>query len=145
MLMRVATIVILLAAAFAQYGTVSLPADVGTSVKQTGLFFSVPTTSLCTPSQCPAGLYNITYHIASRSACATPGSAGITLTISYTDDDGAHSFGNAIPLGVLYEAADEMVPLRSAGTAAITYSVNYAGCTSGTGTYGIYLQPVRVQ
>ena len=126
------------------------------TVSSTGLTAAISSTTLCASTTCGAGQYVVNYYLDSTAACTTPGGAAATLTIAWTDETGAKSFqvplngagvsgGNSLPLGNTADFGSGDVSLWSAGSANITYSTSYTGCTTGTGTYALRIALRQVQ
>jgi len=126
------------------------------AVSSTGLTASVGSSTLCASSTCGAGQYIVNYYLDSTTGCTTPGSAATYLTIAWTDETNAKTFqvplngngvlgGNSLSLGSTANFASGDVSLWSAGSANITYSTTYAGCTTGTGTYALRITVRQVQ
>jgi hypothetical protein len=120
------------------YGTVSV----------TGQTAAIASTSLCATSICGAGEYVLNYYLDATVACTTAGSAAATLTIGWSDETNAKTLqvplngtgisgGNSLALGATANFGSGSVTIWSAGSANITYSTSYAGCTTGTGTYAL--------
>jgi hypothetical protein len=128
------------------YGAVSL----------TGQTAAIASTALCASATCGAGQYIVNYYVDSTLACTTAGSAATSLTIGWTDETGAKTFqsplsgtgvsgGNSLPLGNTTNFGSGDIALWSAGSANITYSTAYTGCTTGTGTYAVRVTVKQVQ
>ncbi|HUK26423.1 MAG TPA: hypothetical protein VLV49_17725 [Terriglobales bacterium] len=128
------------------YGTASLTAQTA----------AIGSTNLCASTTCGAGQYVVNYYLDSTLSCTTPGSAAAALTIGWTDETGAKTFqaplsgtgvsgGNSLGLGSTSNFGSGTISLWSVGTAAITYSTSYTGCTTGTGTYALRLAVRQVQ
>jgi hypothetical protein len=122
------------------YGTVSV----------TGQTAAIASTTLCATSTCGAGQYELNYYMGATVACATSGSAAASLTIGWTDETNAKTLqvplngagisgGNSLALGTTTNFGSGSVTIWSAGSANLTYSTSYAGCTTGTGTYALRL------
>jgi hypothetical protein len=102
-----------------------------------------------------SGLYEIVWNIRSTSACATPGSAGVTLTIGWTDDTGGKTFivpqvgtgssGNNVVLGATGNFGQGTFEINSTGAVPITYLTTATACTSGTLGYSIDIATIQVK
>ncbi len=128
------------------YGTASL----------TGQTAAIGSTTLCASTTCGAGQYIVNYYVDSTVTCTTPGSAAATLTIGWTDETNAKTMqvplngtgvsgGNSLSLGDTANFASGDISLWSGGSANITYSTSYTGCTTGTGTYALRIALRQVQ
>ena len=128
----------------------SMSGDSNHSVSLTSQTASIAATNLCpaTAGGCnTSGQYVIHWSIRNTVACATPGGAGVTLTVGWSDDIGAKSFtvsqngtgsaGITVNLGVAGNFGQGTLVINSTGAAAITYSTTLAACTSGTATYNL--------
>jgi hypothetical protein len=126
------------------------------AVAPTGQTAAISSTTLCATSACGAGQYEVSYYLDSTVACTTPGSAAASLTIGWTDETNAKSLqvplggtgisgGNSMALGSTSNFGSGAIALWSAGSAAITYSASYTGCTTGTGTYALRVAVKQVQ
>lgn len=137
----------------------STSGDSNHSTSVTGQTASIATTNLCPASaggcnSSPLGMYVIAWTIRSSVSCATPGPAGITLTLGWTDDVGAKTFivpqtgtgssGTSVALGSTSNFGQGQLVVTTTGAAAITYATTYAACTSGTATYALELSVVQV-
>lgn len=119
------------------------------------------TASIATKNLCPSatggcntsGQYIVFWTIRSSLACATPGPAGVTLTLGWTDDVGAKTFivpqtgtgssGTSVALGTTTGFGQGSFVMNSTGAAAITYATTLAACTTGTATYNVQLSTVQ--
>ena len=128
------------------YGTVSLA----------GQTAAISSTTLCASATCGAGQYIVNYYVDSTLGCTTVGSAAAALTISWTDETNAKTLqvplsgsgisgGNSLSLGNTANFGSGDISLWSAGSANITYSMSYTGCTTGTGTYAVRMALRQVQ
>lgn len=139
--------------------TGSTSGDSNHSTSLTGQTASISSTNLCPASagacnSSPLGMYEIAWTIRSSVACATPGPAGVTLTIGWTDDVGAKTFvvpqsgtgssGTSVALGSTSNFGQGQLVLTTTGAAAITYATTYAACTTGTGTYALEIAVFQI-
>jgi hypothetical protein len=126
------------------------------TASSTGLTAAVSSTTLCASATCGAGQYEVNYYLDSTVACTTAGSAATALTIGWTDETNAKtqqvplsgngvSGGNSLPLGNTANFGSGSVTFWSAGSANITYSTSYTGCTTGTGTYAVRVTVRQLQ
>jgi len=113
-------------------------------VSVTGQTAAIASSTLCTSTTCGAGQYIVNYYLDSTVACTTAGSSAASLTIGWTDETNAKTFqvpmngsgvsgGNSLALGSTANFASGDISLWSAGSANITYSTSYTGCTTGDG------------
>ncbi len=142
-----------------------------TGVNQTAQTALINTSNLCaaTAQLCNvAGQYRIDWNIwGSGTACATPGSGGVTFSLTWTDENSvSHSAvvvpavsqtsGTAVAVNVsaptmafqstlANESASGSYVLSSSGAAAIQYAVAYVACNTGTGTYNLRASTTRLQ
>jgi len=126
------------------------------TVATTGLTAAVGSTTLCASATCGAGQYVVNYYLDSTLACTTPGSASASLTIGWTDETSVKTLqvplsgagvsgGNSITLGNTANFGNGTLTLWSAGSANVTYSTSYTGCTTGTGTYAVRIAVRQLQ
>jgi hypothetical protein len=126
------------------------------TVSSTGLTAAVASTTACASATCGAGQYVVNYYLDSTVACTTPGSAAAALTIGWTDETNAKTLqvplsgagvsgGNSLPLGSTANFGNGSITIWSAGSANITYSTSYTGCTAGTGTYALRIAVRQLQ
>ncbi len=126
------------------------------TVSSTGLTAAVGSTTLCASTTCGAGQYVVNYYLDSTVTCTTPGSAAASLTIGWADEASAKTLqvplsgagvsgGNTISLGSTANFGNGAITLWSAGSANITYSTSYTGCTTGTGTYALRIAVRQLQ
>jgi len=126
------------------------------TASSTGLTAAVASTALCASATCGAGQYVVNYYLDSTLACTTAGSAAAAVTIGWTDEVGAKTLqvplsgtgisgGNSLGLGNATNFGSGTLTLWSAGSANITYSTSYTGCTTGTGTYAVRIAVRQLQ
>jgi hypothetical protein len=126
------------------------------TVSSTALTVAVGSTTLCASATCGAGQYVVNFYLDSTLACTTAGSAATSLTIGWTDETSAKtqqvpltgtgvSGGNSLPLGNTANFGSGSITFWSAGSANITYSTSYTGCTTGTGTYAVRVAVRQLQ
>jgi len=110
---------------------------------------------LCPSTACGAGQYRIAYYLGSAGACASPGNAAASLTISWKDETatrtmkvpltGLGTSSAGLSLGSTSNFANGEISIWSAGDAAITYSTSYKGCTAGAAKYSLRIAAEKVQ
>ncbi len=126
------------------------------TVSSTGLTSAVGSTTLCASATCGAGEYEVNYYLDSTLPCTTAGSASASLTIGWTDETSAKTLqvplsgagvsgGNSIALGNTANFGNGAITLWSTGSANVTYSTSYTGCTTGTGTYAVRIAVRQLQ
>jgi hypothetical protein len=131
-------------------------APVYAAISSTGLTAAVGSTTLCTSATCGVGQFEVSYYIDSTVACTTAGSTAASLTIGWTDETNAKTLqvplsgagisgGNSLALGSTANFGSGTVTIWSAGSANLTYSTTYAGCTTGTGTYALRIAVRQLQ
>jgi hypothetical protein len=137
--------------------TLSTSGDSSHSTLLPSQIASIATTTVCpaTAGGCnSSGMYVISWSIRSSVSCATPGPAGVTLTLGWTDDVGAKTFivpqtgtgssGTSVALGNTTNFGHGTLLVNSSGVNPITYSTTYAACTTGTATYNLQLAVFQV-
>lgn len=141
------------------------------SINSTGNTATVSIATLCAAS---AGACNVAgqYHVSinvwgSGTACATPGSGGVTPGLTWTDENSVSHSVVVIPMqsqtsatAVAVETAAPTVPsqtanantggsgdftLSSSGSAPIQLTMTYAACSTGTFTYNYRATVTRLQ
>ncbi len=126
------------------------------TASSSGLTAAVGSTTICASTTCGAGEYVVNYYLDSTLACTTAGSAAASLTIGWTDETNAKTLqvplsgagvsgGNSIALGSTANFGNGSITLWSAGSANISYSTSYTGCTTGTGTYAVRIAVRQLQ
>ena len=128
----------------------------GAPVSTTSNTAAIGSTALCSTTACPAGQYVVDYYVDSTVTCSTPGSASMSISVGWTDETSAKTLqaslagagisgGNSMGLGNTSNFGSGSIGLWSSGSAAITYSTSYTGCTTGTGTYALRMAVRQVQ
>jgi hypothetical protein len=120
-----------------------LSPTVASPTRQTGLTSSISSTTLCTTSACPTGLYQVTYYL----VCTTAGTGGtVDVSIGWNDGSASHSVtSSTATLGTLGGYAQGTLTLYSAsgsGT-AFTYSTTFS--PSGSPVYALSLNVQKLQ
>lgn len=116
----------------------------------TGSGTSIGSTSLCSTTFCPAGLYRVNVYIDITTACGTTGTYVVNLI--YTDDQGSKTVpvnlegtGSVPATGVITTTSTanfgyDAFVLRSTGAASINYSTTAVACgTAGPMVGKLYL------
>ncbi len=117
-------------------------------VSRVGETAGIAQATLCTPSICGAGQYQISYYVDSTAVCASQGEATVALTVSWTDETGEKSFrvplsgsgiseGNHLSLGGPSGFGSGEISLWSTGIGPIEYATRYTPCGSGMGAYSL--------
>jgi len=128
----------------------------GSPASSTSNTAAIASTTLCSTTACPAGQYMVDYYVDSTATCSLAGSASVSITLGWTDETSAKtqqvnltgagiSGGNSMALGNTSNFGSGSLTMWSAGSAAITYSSSYTGCTTGTGTYALRMAVRQVQ
>ena len=115
---------------------------------------AIATTNLL--SGATVGQYEVSVYLESDATCSTPGSAAVSVTLGWGDRTGARSMtvpllgsgvtSGAVSLGSTANFGQAVVTVwNNSATNNLTYSTNYTGCTSGTGTYALYITYRRMQ
>lgn len=120
----------------------------------TGSGTSVPSTSLCSTTFCPAGTYRVNAYLDITTACGTSGTYSVSLV--YTDDQASKQV--VIPMQGAGESAGVLTTttvtnygqasfiLRSTGAASINYLTTAVACgTAGPMVGKLYLSVEPVQ
>ncbi len=149
-------------------GHYSTPAGGGGSLgglsydNQTG---AIPTTTICTPANCPAGMYNVSYTFTQEGTpCTVVSNGWVAPTLSWTDPNGVAHNNKALPVrgaiqlggtvgfdsrfffqtttAMAYGDGQMTVVTNGSG---IVMGGSYASCTTGTGTYRVDATVNRVR
>lgn len=141
------------------------------AINSTGLVAAVSTATLCASSAgaCNvAGQYRVDMNIwGSGTACSSPGSGGVTPSLTWTDENSVSHGAVVVPMmsqtsatavslvssaptmgfqsALANESSSGSYILSSSGAAAIQYAIAYAACTTGTGTYNVRISVSRIQ
>jgi hypothetical protein len=126
----------------------------GGPVNLTGQTAAIASTNLLTGAT--VGEYAINVYLESDGSCSSPGPAAVSVTVGWGDRTGARTFtvplqGSAVTSGSVAlgstanfgEAA--MTVWNNSASNNLTYSTSYTACTTGTGTYAVYMTYRRVQ
>jgi hypothetical protein len=126
----------------------------GGPVNVTAQTAAIATTNLLTGAT--VGEYTINVYLESDAACSSPGSAAVTVTVGWGDRTGARTMAvplqgsgvtsGSVALGSTANFGEaEMTIWNNSASNNLTYSTSYTGCTTGTGTYALYITYRRVQ
>lgn len=126
----------------------------GGPVNLTGQTAAITTTNLLTGAT--VGEYAINVYVESDASCSSPGSAAVAVTIGWGDRTGARTMtaplqGNgvtsgSVALGTTANFGEAAMTLwNNSASNNLTYSTSYTACTTGTGTYALYITYRRVQ
>ena len=124
------------------------------TVNRTGQTAAVATTNLL--ASAPIGQFEISVYAESDATCATPGPAAVSVTLGWGDRTGARTMtvalegngisSNAVGLGSLANFGQKVITVWNNSTSNnLTYATSYTACTTGTGTYALYLAARQVQ
>jgi hypothetical protein len=134
----------------------SANADSRWSISLVGQKAAIASANLCAAAACGVGQYRVTYYVDSTAACASRGAASARLIVAWKDESMARTFrvplagngianGNSLSLGQPANFGSGEISLWSAGSAALTYSTEYTGCTTGTGSYAVRIAVEKLQ
>ncbi len=115
---------------------------------------AIATTNMLTGAA--VGQYQVSVYLESDASCTTPGSATVSAVLGWGDRTGARTMtvplqgsgvtNGTVALGSLANFGQAVVTLWNNSTSNnLTYSTNYTGCTTGTGTYALYITYRRLQ
>lgn len=104
----------------------------------------------------PVGQYQVSVYLESDAGCTTPGSAAVSVILGWGDRTGARSMtvplqgsgvtNGSVALGSTANFGQAVVNIwNNSASNNLTYSTNYTGCTTGTGTYALYITYRRMQ
>lgn len=125
----------------------------------TGQVAAITATTLKATGTSPgAGQYRIAAYVASTVVCATPGTAAVGITLTYTDDigtktaqtlplvvNGGVTLATTVGLGNTTNSAYGEANFFAAATTNIQFATTYVACTAGTGTYSIRVALEQLQ
>lgn len=120
-------------------------------ITQTG---AIATTNMLTGAT--VGQYQVSVYLESDANCTTPGSASVSVTLGWGDRTGARTMtvplqgagatSGTVALGSTANFGQSVVTVwNNSASNNLTYSTNYTGCTTGTGTYALYITYRRMQ
>jgi hypothetical protein len=115
---------------------------------------AIGTTNMLTGAT--VGQYQISVYLESDATCTTSGPASVSVTLGWGDRTGARTMtiplqgsgvsNGAVALGSLANFGQAVVNVWSnSASNNLTYSTSYTGCTTGTGTYALYITYRRMQ
>jgi len=124
------------------------------TVNRTGQTAAIATTNLL--ASAPIGQYEISVYAESDATCATPGPAAVSVTLGWGDRTGARTMtvpldgngisSNAVGLGSLANFGQKVITVWNNSTSNnLTYATSYTACTTGTGTFALYIAARQVQ
>jgi hypothetical protein len=102
------------------------------------------------------GQYEVSVYLESDATCSTPGPASVSVTLGWGDRTGARTMtvplqgsgvtNGAVTLGSTANFGQAVVNVwNNSASNNLTYSTTYAACTTGTGTYALYITYRRMQ
>ena len=102
------------------------------------------------------GQYEVSVYVESDATCSSPGSAALTVALGWGDRTGARNMtvplqgsgvsSGSLALGSTANFGEAVVTLWNNSTSNnLTYSTTYTACTTGTGTYALYITYRRMQ
>ncbi|HEY7352913.1 MAG TPA: hypothetical protein VH596_09135, partial [Terriglobales bacterium] len=126
----------------------------GGPVNLIGQTAAITTTNLLTGAT--VGEYALNLYLESDATCSSPGSAAVSVTIGWGDRTGARTMtvplqgsgvsSGSVALGSLSNFGEAAMTIwNNSASNNLTYSTNYTSCTTGTGTYALYITYRRVQ
>lgn len=136
-------------------GTSNGAGSVRNGVSLSGQSGAIDPTSLCAAKVCAAGQYRISYYLDSANACAAPGSANASLTLTWKDETAMRSM--KVPLvgqGISSNANLSLGASSNFGTGEITiwsagegigFSTSYTPCSNGSGKYALRIVAEKLQ
>ncbi len=126
----------------------------GGPVNVTGQTAAIATTTFLTGAT--VGQYTVSVYVESDAACTTAGSAAVSVTVGWGDRTGARTMtvplqgpgvtSGVVALGATANFGEAVMTLwNNSASNNLTYATSYTGCTTGTGTYALYISYRRVQ
>jgi hypothetical protein len=126
----------------------------GGPVNMTAQTVAIASTNLLTAAT--VGEYAINIYIESDAACSSPGSAAVAVTVGWGDRTGARTMtvplqgtgitSGSVALGSTANFGEAAMTIwNNSASNNLTYSTSYTACTTGTGTYALYITYRRVQ
>jgi hypothetical protein len=123
-------------------------------VNVTGQTAAIATTNMV--ASAPIGQYEVSIYAESDATCSAPGSAALTVTLGWGDRTGARTMtvpfqgsgvtNGSLALGSTANFGEAVLTLWNNSTSnSLTYSTSYTACTTGTGTYALYITYRRMQ
>jgi hypothetical protein len=126
----------------------------GGPVNLTGQTAAIATTNMLTGAT--VGQYQISVYIESDATCSSSGSAAVAVTVGWGDRTGARTMavplqgsgvtGGSVALGSPSNFGQAVMTIwNNSASNNLTYATSYTACTTGTGTYALYLTYRRLQ
>jgi hypothetical protein len=126
----------------------------GGPVNLTGQTASSATTNML--SGAPVGQYSVSVYLESDTTCSSPGPAAVSVTVGWGDRTGARTMtvplqgsgvtSGSVALGSTANFGEAVMTIwNNSASNNLTYSTTYTACTTGTGTYALYVTYRRVQ
>src|SRR4051812_10751801 len=126
----------------------------GGPVNLTAQTAAIATTNLLTGAT--VGEYAINVYLESDATCSSPGSAAVTVTVAWGDRTGARTMtvplqgagvtSGSVALGSTANFGESAMTIwNNSASNNLIYSTSYTACTTGTGTYALYITYRRVQ
>ncbi len=121
-------------------------------VSSTANAAAITTATLCAAAVCTGGQYIAHVYLASTVTCGTPGTASVSINLTWTDDagtkttqtipldaNGGLTLASTMPLGDTTSYGSGTLAIFSSGANPIQYATVYTACGVGTGTYSLRL------
>jgi hypothetical protein len=126
----------------------------GGPVNLTGQTAAIATTNMLTGAA--VGQYVISIYLESDATCSAPGSASVAVSVGWGDRTGARIMtvplqgsgvsSSAVALGSTSNFGQAVMTVWNNSTSNnLAYSTTYTACTTGTGTYALYMTYRRMQ
>jgi hypothetical protein len=126
----------------------------GGPVNLTGQTAAIATTNMLTGAT--VGQYEISIYVESDATCSAPGSASVAVSVGWGDRTGARTMtvplqgsggtSGSVALGSTSNFGQAVITVWNNSTSNnLTYSTTYTACTTGTGTYALYMTYRRMQ
>jgi hypothetical protein len=126
----------------------------GGPVNLTGQTAAISTTNMLTGAT--VGQYQISVYVESDASCSSPGSSAVAVTVGWGDRTGARTMtvplqgtgvtSSSVTLGSTSNFGQAVMTVwNNSASNNLTYSTSYTACTTGTGTYALYMTYRRIQ
>jgi hypothetical protein len=126
----------------------------GGPVNVTAQTAAIATTNLLTSAT--VGQYAVNIYLESDATCSSPGPAAVSVTVGWGDRTGARTMtvplqgsgvtSGSVALGSTANFGEAAMTIwNNSASNNLTYSTTYTACTTGTGTYALYITYRRVQ
>jgi hypothetical protein len=126
----------------------------GGPVNLTSQTTAIATTNLLTGAT--VGEYAVNIYLESDATCSSPGPAAVSVTVGWGDRTGARTMtvplqgtgasSGSVALGSTANFGEAAMTIwNNSASNNLTYSTTYTACTTGTGTYALYITYRRVQ